>query len=442
MVHQQKRFLKAMPKVLLFCVFVTIHFICSSCSDFLRPVESEGDPTEYSFNYWLLQSTYLYTEELSKLPEDGDSAQALYRLLEDPYTRYIPPSKSQAATISLNTTFVPGDVGMEYVTISDYNYPICIYRVYPKGPAGRAGIKRGSFIKAINGVDLQGNNALGNYHSILDTCATVKLLISRNSKDSIYELTKEDVYAPTIFIDTIYDHIFITITEFKLNTSDTANGSFGELKTYLDSTQNEKSVRIIDIRDNPGGHLSQCIPMADLFVKSGTLSSRYWRTFNANGESIYRNQREPAHKGDPGENGKFIILANNNSASCAEIFAAAVTELEDIPMVGSTTYGKGIGQTNWKTYDNGLAIITNLEFLTPNGNSYHKKGLVPKYDCPPSSILKCATEVADKHFGYSPLKNSLYKDSYIFENYPLKNKKNSSGGAILPSLYLEQAYYE
>lgn len=371
----------------------------AACSDYLTPVESTPKPTEFEYNRWLLQRTYLFEDELDNLPETGDSAQQLYRALKDRYTRYVEPSKSEAAEIAINTTMVPGDIGMTYLLNQDVTYPLFVYRVYPNGPAGRAGVPRYANIISINDVDLGTENALDIYNAVLDTSTSVTLRMIRDSNELEFTLTKETVYAPSVFIDTLNETIFISITGFKPNTADLENGTYGELKAYLDSTKNVKEPRVIDIRNNPGGHVEQCVSMADLFVKSGTLSSRSWRAFAPDGKPTYHEKRVYAEKGDSGEKGKFIILADNHSASCSEIFAAAVTENADIPLVGTVTYGKGIGQTNWKTLNGGLAIITNLEFLTPKGNSYHHKGLVPAYDCGESATITCAIEAIQKHFG-------------------------------------------
>lgn len=403
----------------------------AACSNFLEPVKATGTPSEYEYNYWLLQRTYLFEEELPGLPEEGDSVQVLYNYLKDPYTRYYPPAKSESAEIHINTSFVPGDVGMEYFTVPDRKYPLFVYRVYPGGPADRAGIERYSNILEINGHDLSDANAKNIYSSVLDTSATVELLVAHDSTQKRVTLKKEDIYAPTVFIDTLYGTIFITITEFKPNTADYENGTYGELKTYLDSTQNETAPRIIDIRGNPGGHVNQCVPMADLFVPEGSLSTRSWKIFEGDGKRVNRKQTTFAAKGDPGEKGKFMILANGNSASCAEIFAVAVTELTDIPLVGTTTFGKGIGQTNWKTKAGGLAVITNLEFLTPKGNSYHKKGVVPMYDCGRIATDSCAISAMEKHFG----KKSHSNKSTHLKTRPAQvfGRNSDFGGAMIYS---------
>lgn len=407
--------------------FISSLVFLTACSDFFEPVESTPEPTEYSYNYWLLKQTYLFEDELPQLDENGDSVQELYNKLSDPFTRYIPPSKSEATITHINTSIVPGDVGMEYEKFPQKEYPLVIYRVYPEGPAGRAGIKRYGNIMNANGVDIVGENAFEVYDSILTYSKDISLTVAYTSDTISYNLTKEDVYAPTIFLDTLNGIPVITITSFKLNTADQKNGSFGELKTYLDSTQNTTEPRLINLRNNPGGHVSHCIAMADLFIKEGILSTRTSRDLSVEGKTIYRKNSQKAKAGDSGEKGKFVLLVNKGSASCSEIFAAALQEAANIPVAGETTYGKGIGQSTWKTMDGGLAIITNWEFLTPKGNSYHKKGVVPDYPCE-SATLSCGIKAIQNYYGTAPL---LKSRSGIFDQEPsVLRRYKFEGGSI------------
>ena len=375
----------------------------AACSDFLSPVESTPEPSEYEFNYWLLQRTYLYEEELPNLPEKGDSVQALYAALSDRYTRYVEPSKSEAATESRNTSIITGDIGLEYLENKEAEHPLFVYRVYPESPAARAGVPRYGNIISINGTELTGPGAYSTFRAVFSESADIELAIAYDGETKTYSMHRETIYAPTIFVDTLQGTEVISIREFKPNTLDRKNGTYGELRTHLDSTKGDTSVRILDLRGNPGGHVDQCIPMADLFVDSGTLSTRSWYSFDADGNRVHKETATKAKPGDPGESGKFIILANSGSASCAEIFIAAVRELTDIPVAGLTTYGKGIGQSSWTTVAGGLATITTLEFKTPKGYSYHKKGIVPDYPCKEGASIACAVDAIEDHF-HKPLK--------------------------------------
>lgn len=400
--------------------------LLTACSDFFEPVESTSEPTEYGFNYWLLQETYLYEDELPQLDAQGDSVAELYEALEDPFTRYIPPSKSEETSSHINTSIVQGDIGLEYSLYPGAEHPLVISRVYPGSPADMAKVPRYGTILEINGVDIVGENAYSTYDSILNVNKAIDLKIAYQGDSLHYEMEKADIYAPTVFVDSMNGIEIITIRGFKPSTIDTKNGTLGELKAHLDSTQSTNSARLIDLRGNPGGHVNQCIAMADLFIKEGIISSRKWRSFEPDGESVYRNETEYAQSGDAGEEKKFIVLINKGSASCAEIFAVALQEEAGIPVAGETSYGKGIGQSTWNTPAGGLAIITNLEFLTPKGNSYHKKGIVPDFPCETAS-LQCGFDAIQNYYGKTKQKSI----GFHINELPVLRKEKALIGALL-----------
>jgi len=425
-------------------------FFFAACGDFMEPVESTPEPTAYEFNYWLLKQTYLYEEDLDSLPVKGDSIQDLYKNLSDPYTRYYPPSKSEAAETHMNTSIVEGDLGMEYLVIyvedstgeTIGNYPILISRVYAESPAGRAGVPRYGRIIAANNIGLWGQGAKALYDSIVDYSATVSLVIFYNDSLYHFDLTKESVYAPTVFVDTISGITFVSITEFKGSTVNRTQGTFGELKAYLDSTSTVKEPRVLDLRYNPGGLISQCMPVADLFIKEGLLSERKLVSLSPDGKRTHESSSDFAKAGDPGEGGKFVMLTNRGSASCTEIFIAALKEQGNIPAIGETTFGKGIGQSQWKTMEGGLAVITNLEFFTPKGNSYHKIGIVPDIECS-GATRNCAIEALETLYGQKTSSASTgteklaVEKALLLDNSATRNVKTgvSHGGAVDPEIH-------
>ena len=406
--------------------------LLAACGDFMEPAESTPKPTAYEFNYWLLNHVYLYEAELANLPAEGDSVPLLYSSLSDRYTRYYPPSESDAAENKMNTSIVEGDLGMEYMVVytegKNNYYPITISRVYDDSPAGRAKVPRYGHIIEANGISLEGNNAKAVYDSIVDYSTEVHLTVFFNDSLHHYDLVKETVYAPTVFLDTVSGITFISITEFRLSTADRENGTRGELKAYLDSTTNESKPRVLDLRGNPGGLIDQCLAAADLFIKDGLMSRRKVISFNVGGKRTSQTIDEFAKPGDPGESGKFVVLANRASASCAEIFIAAVTEQGGIPFVGEKTFGKGIGQGQWRTVDGGLAIITNLEFYTPKNNSYNKTGITPDIECQGGASRPCALEAINTFYGTSaPEHQASRLNSVEIEPFA---RRNDVGGAL------------
>lgn len=437
----------------LMATITFVAFLYLGCSDFFHPVKSTPTPTEYEYNYWLLQKTYLFEEELTTLSPEGDSVENLYYPksgLKDWYTRYVPPSNSESASISMNTSIVQGDVGMEYLldtssaTLSiTANHPLFVGRVYAESPAGRAGIPRYGNIVSANGVDLvlssqdpSGFSVKSVYDSVINYSKEISLVIAKYSSltaDSVnvdtFNLIKEDVYAPTIFLDTVKGIEVITIDGFKQTTVNRTAGTYGELKAHLDSTKGENNVRVLNLLNNPGGHVSQCVSMADLFVSEGPLSTQFWRTFDGSGNAVSLSRTTSAKPGDAGEGHKFVLLVNGRSASCSEIFTAAVAEGADIPVVGTRTYGKGIGQTTWNTIDKGMAIITNLKFLTPKGNTYHGKGIEPDYVCANGATIDCGVETAKQI--YEIKGGSKKTASRLYEFITLKRRSIDLGGAFI-----------
>lgn len=190
---------------------------------------------------------------------------------------------------------------------------------------------------------------------------------------------------------------------------------------------------IIDLRNNPGGHVNHCTSMADLFIKEGAISTRSWRSFAGDGTPLYNKLTVVAKPGDAGEKRKFVVLVNGGSASCAEIFAIALQEGAKIPVAGTVTYGKGIGQSTWKTLAGGLSLITNLEFLSPEGNSYHKKGIIPNYPCE-MATLQCGLDAVKSKYGTPASQKKVLKkstdDLYASEPQILRRYKDF-GGAII-----------
>lgn len=395
-----------------------------------NPVNETESPTEFEYNSWLLERLYLYPSELPNAFAIADtSVTLLYESLSDPYTRYVAKTHAEETITSMNTSYVPGDIGVELLLVSENKHPLFIYRIYPKGPAGRAGLPRYANILSINGVDLEGDSAYIRYqNTLLNNKEIVLTLTLSGDTLSPYTLTKESIYAPTVFVDTINGFTFISIREFTLTTEDAIAGTLGELRIALEATR-EADVRIIDVRNNPGGHMSQCVGAADLFVKSGILSTRVYKYFDGNGSATTKKSDYMANSGDIAESGNFILLANRNTASCGEIFVAAIAENTDILLLGETTYGKGIGQGSWKTIDGGLAIITNLQLYTPEGTLYHGIGITPDFECSDNFSL-CAIEKAQSMSNTVAAKTSFNSIPNSLESAIFYSPRKPWGGAI------------
>lgn len=416
------RLLRLIRLSLLCVVFFTI----TSCI-FDNPVSEVPEPSEFEYNYWLLSHWYLNAEELHDADFYNGEVSILYNSLSDPYTRYIPPSISQEVEQEINSSVVAGDIGIEMLLNTKSEFPLFIYRVYPSSPASKAGIERYSTIISINDVSLNVENAYATYQKEFSTHKIINLVVLKDDALYTFSLSKETVYAPTVFLDTMNGIPFISIESFKPNTNDQVDGSLGEMRAILEETK-AAPLRILDLRNNLGGHIQQCIDMADLFVASGVLSSRSFKKILADGMTDNFKTVSFAVPGDVGEKGEFLLFVNRNTASCAEIFTAAVAENRNFLVVGEKTYGKGVGQNTWKTKDKGLAIITSMVFETPNGFFYNGYGIQPDVLCENASY-NCLLDFIQKNYTVQFKRNTIVDLNYILPTKPLSSQKY--GGAII-----------
>ena len=128
---------------------------------------------------------------------------------------------------------------------------------------------------------------------------------------------------------------------------------------------------IIDLRDNPGGTLQGAIEVADLFLDNGTIVSTKGRFNEAN-------QNYKAHKGDILSGAPIAVLINENSASAAEILAAALRDNQRAVLIGETSFGKGSVQSLIPLGNGNTALkLTTARYYTPAGQSIDGKGITP-----------------------------------------------------------------
>lgn len=401
------------------------------------PLSKSTAPNEFQYNHWLLESFYIYPQEIQSPSEYQFDLDNLYGQLSDPYTRYIPPANKESTETQINTSYVAGDIGLEILLNTASQHPLFIYRVYPQSPAEKAGIQRYSSITKINGMDLSGENAYSIYQTELATNKTVTLHVSSDSLEQIYILDKKTFLTPTVFIDTIHNIPFISITGFKPHTIDHQEGSLGELKDILKRNQ-KAPLQVLDLRNNLGGHLNQCIAMADLFVEKGVLSSFKSHSRNNIGAPTTHSEVYHAKKGDIAESQDFLILVNRYTASCAEIFVAALAENRNFLVIGEATYGKAVGQNTWKTKENGLAIITGMEFLTPNNTNYNRIGIQPNIPCSPASY-QCIYDLYPKLLTKNTKLDSLQNPKSFSS---LKNQNFIPFGGAIKYIKSSEAHHD
>ena len=214
------------------------------------------------------------------------------------------------------------------------------------------------------------NGAMGTAVQIQLSPATPMLSLIRNQK-----LDVADIQATMLSNQ-------VLVLKVKVFQQDTAN----EIKRLIEEHQNHRlKAVLIDLRNNPGGLLSSAVETADLFLNQGTIVSTKSRSEG--------NQQFQDLPGNEFSQLKLGVLINNRSASAAEVFTAAMKELNRATIIGDKSYGKGVVQKLFPL-ENGAALqMTVSHYLTPNGHAIDGQGIVPNIQFPWPNEMKEETYV-------------------------------------------------
>lgn len=229
-------------------------------------------------------------------------------------------------------------------------------------PAKSSGLQVDDEIIGINGVSTGGKTLTQVSSEIKGEVDTkVKIKVRRSGKELEYEIKREKIQINPINVKVLEGNIgYISIDEFTYGMSE-------KIKTELVG-MDQKGVKsiVIDLRNNPGGLLSEATNMANLFIPKGDIVHiRYKNEFETIKSHLEKQKYEIA------------VLVNGGSASASEIFAGAVQDRKAGTIIGTQTYGKGTVQSLMPITDGSLVKLTIAEYLTPNKRSINKKGITP-----------------------------------------------------------------
>ena len=284
--------------------------------------------------------------------------------LDDPYSTYM--DEENAATF--NETVDGSYIGIGITIAMNADKKFYVVSVVDDSPAEKANIQVGDYLLKIGDQLLEGLN-LSDVTSIIkkDEKTTLELTLERDGKEVV-----KDVKPATI------DFISVTSDVYALNNGNAgyisidtfAANTFQQFKTELKKLE-KKNINslIIDVRSNPGGHLSQTKNILVLFMKKNTIL--YQVQFKDDINKIKDNTKKSRSY-------PVVILINSSSASAAEILAASFRDsYSDATLIGETTYGKGTVQTAYTLSDGTSVKYTTEKWLTPKGKWIDGKGVTP-----------------------------------------------------------------
>lgn len=283
--------------------------------------------------------------------------------LNDEYSEYITKEEMEEYMQDATGNYV--GIGI-YITNNTQTNEIVVLMPMKGSPAEEAGLKSGDVITKVDGVAYTGeelNKASSALKKEEGTKANLEIL--RNGEVLTFEIERKKVKINHIETEILEN----TIGYMKISTFD--EGCYEEFKQKWEelAKQNITSL-MIDLRNNGGGIVEEATNMADMMVEKGK-TLLITASKNKEEEQTKAKQEKTIHV-------PIVILVNENTASSSEILAAAVKENnENVTIIGTKTYGKGVIQTIFSLTDGSGLKLTTSEYYTPNHNAINKIGIKP-----------------------------------------------------------------
>lgn len=283
--------------------------------------------------------------------------------LDDPYSVYMDTNETESFNETVDGSYV--GIGATVGTKDNKNYIISMFK---NSPADKAGLKVGDQFIRVNDKDVS-NVSLEDLTNLIKGKAntSIKIVVERNGENIEKTVTRAAITIPSVTSKVINKNDkkvgYIYVSTFAANT-------YSQFKKNLDKLEKSKiDSLIIDVRSNPGGHLSQVTKILDLFMNKKKVL--YQVEFKGKKEKKY-STTDDSRKYD------VAVLINSASASASEILAAAFKESYDNSfIVGTKSYGKGTVQQAYSLKNGSSLKYTTEKWLTPKGNWIDKVGVEP-----------------------------------------------------------------
>lgn len=334
-----------------------------SNKDIAKSLEGISDVSKFKKLFQVRDILYkLYDGEINEDTLVEGAIKGMTNSLNDPYTVFM--NKKEFSSFNERNEGNYVGVGLQ---VAAKDEDIVVIAVFNDSPAEKAGIKPGDKIKKVAGTDVGGK----------DLEKAVALMKNGKAKEKVdmtlYRegkgLYNTEVYRDTIVMQTVAGEMidgnigYIQISMFDEHTGDAFTKKLQELKDT-----GAKGI-ILDLRQNPGGLLKECINVVSNFVEKDKVITSTIDKYNK--ETKYNS------KGGIAIGMPLVVLTDENTASASEIVAGAVRDYDIGTLIGSTTFGKGVVQTVLGM-DEGTGLkVTISKYYTPNGENIHKKGIAP-----------------------------------------------------------------
>ncbi len=341
--------------IILFTSFIFNKTINSAEIDVYKKIDLFGEVLE--------KISKEYVDEIDQSEGMDSAINGLLQSL-DPYSSYMSPE-----TFEIMQTETSGEFGGLGIEVSMESGVVKVISPIDDTPASKAGIKAGDYIVKINNTQVQGktlSEAVDLMRGIVGS--SIELTVRRRGvkKALTFNIKREIIEVQSVRSDLLEKNIgYIRLTSFNDNSSEQIKKQIKKLK----KNENVNSF-ILDLRNNPGGLLSQAIKISDFFLESGEIVS-------TKGRKKSENRKWFAKKGDITQGKTLIVLINYGSASASEIVAGALKDHKRAIILGENSYGKGSVQSIIPLKNKGAIRITVAKYYLPSGKSISEVGVRP-----------------------------------------------------------------
>ncbi len=340
-------------------IFLSVFFLNSSVNtaeiDIYKKIDLFGEVLE--------KINKEYVDEVNQSESMDSAINGLLQSL-DPYSAYMSPKILEQMQTETSGEF--GGLGIE---VSMEAGVVKVISPIDDTPASKAGLKAGDYIVKINNIQVQGKSLAEAVDLMRGPVGSgIELTVRRRGekKALTFNIVREIIEIQSVKSEILENNIgYIRLTSFNENSSN-------QIEKQVKKLKKNKSVNafILDLRNNPGGLLSQAITISDFFLDNGEIVSTKSRKKS-------ENRKWFAKKGDITDGKTLLVLINYGSASASEIVAGALKDHKRAIIVGENSYGKGSVQSIIPLKNKGAIRLTVAKYYLPSGKSISEIGVRP-----------------------------------------------------------------
>ena len=335
--------------------FIYLNIVKSAETDIYQKIDLFGEVLE--------KINKEYVDEINQSESMDSAINGLLQSL-DPYSAYMSPEIFNEMQTETSGEF--GGLGIEVGMESGV---VKVISPIDDTPASRAGIKAGDYIVKIDNIQVQGKSLSEAVDLMRGPVGSgIELTIRRRGekKALTFKIIREVIQIQSVKSELLEKDIgYIRLTSFNENSGKQVEKNIKD----LEKNNNIKSY-ILDLRNNPGGLLSQAIKISDFFLDNGEIVSTKSRKTS-------ENRKWFANEGDLTKGKTLIVLINYGSASASEIVAGALKDHKRAILLGENSYGKGSVQSIIPLKNNGAIRLTVAKYYLPSGKSISEVGVSP-----------------------------------------------------------------